>query len=408
MEKIQLSSAHSGMRMTLAVLFLALGVAAFAYGIMQLVREESGWQQISAQSSGDISCADEFVFLYDVGAGGKSAKEEKRAVTSLYSDAAVTAYRLFSSDELFDGVVNVRYLNDHPNETLTVEPALYDAFAQIQAAGDRTLYLGPVSSYYDNLFYCEDSVLTAEFDPRQSEQTRQFCADCCAFTNDPGAVDVELLDENRVRLNVSEAYLAFSREEEIDTFIDFYWMKNAFIADYLAGRLTAEGYEAGALSSYDGFTRNLSAPELGEFGFNVYDGPGEQPIMAATMVYSGSMSIVYLHSYSMNDMDARHYFTLSGGEIRSAYLDPADGLCKSATDDLIVYSRTGGCAETLLRARPVFVADAFRPEMLADLTEEGIYAIYCQDRDVIYNEPEATFSSVYETEELRYSTVLQN
>lgn len=407
-KKIELTSAHSGRRLTIAAIFLAIGVVALVYGFTHLNSAENGWQQIETQATDGPNCGEDFVLLYDIGASGTSAREEKIGLTNIYSDAAQTAYRLFTDDAEYEGLVNVRYLNAHPNETLTVDPALYSAFAQVQASGDRSLYLGPVYSYYDNIFYCTDSALTAEFDPRQDEQTRRFNEACCAFANDPAAVDLELMDDDQVRLNVSEEYLAFAREQEIDCFIDFYWMKNAFIADYLAQRLISAGYVHGALSSYDGFTRNLSAPEAGQFGFNVFDGSGSEPVPAATMVYSGDMSIVYLHSYPMGDSDARRYFTLSNGEIRSAYLDTADGTCRSAISDLVVYSRTGGCAETLLRAIQVYVADTFRPEALTALAEDGVYAVYCRGNEVVYNEPELTLTSLYEAEDIRYTAVLED
>ena len=52
---------------------------------------------------------------------------------------------------------------------------------------------------------------------------------------------VELLGENRVKLTVSESYLAFIREYEIDTLADFSWMRNAFAADYIARVLQEDG-----------------------------------------------------------------------------------------------------------------------------------------------------------------------
>ena len=58
-------------------------------------------------------------------------------------------------------------------------------------------------------------------------------------------------------MSVSDDYLAFAEKNFISDFIDFSWMKNAFITDYVADVMIDNGYTLGSLTSYDGFTRNL-------------------------------------------------------------------------------------------------------------------------------------------------------
>lgn len=70
-------------------------------------------------------------------------------------------------------------------------------------------------------------------------------------------MNVELLGGNQVKLSVSDDYLAFAEKNFISDFIDFSWMKNAFITDYVADVMIDNGYTLGSLTSYDGFTRNL-------------------------------------------------------------------------------------------------------------------------------------------------------
>ena len=70
---------------------------------------------------------------------------------------------------------------------------------------------------------------------------------------------LELLGGNQVKLNVADAYLQFAKANEITEFINFYWLKNAFIVDYMAEELEAAGFTGGIISSFDGFQRNLGA-----------------------------------------------------------------------------------------------------------------------------------------------------
>ena len=371
--------------MVIAVVLLAIGVVTLVYAFTSLFTVKKGWQQIQASNGAEANCAGDFVLFYDIGSGEMSASAEKRGLTAAYTDAAVKAYRLFDSIVAYEGVHNVQYINAHPNETVDLDPALYAALEQIRDAGDRSLYLGPVYEIYNGVFTCENDGQTADYDPRQNESLREYFAQCAAFARDPAAVDMELLGGGQARLHVSEEYLAFAREQEIECFIDFSWMKNAFIADCLAQSLADAGYTRGALSSFDGFVRDLFDGDEA-FGVNVYD-KGEQ---AATVTYTGPMSIVYLRSYPMNAQDAQHYYEMEDGTVLAACVDPADGLSRTAADDLVVFARDVGCAETLLKLAPLFVADTLDGDGLSALAEQGIYAVRPDGERVLYNDPDVS------------------
>ena len=84
-------------------------------------------------------------------------------------------------------------------------------------------------------------------------------------------------------------------------------MKNAFIADYLADTLEAEGFTSGYLSSYDGFTRNLDR-RRNEYAFNLFDRQGSDVNLPAKMRYTAPLSIVFLRDYPMGEQDKWHYY----------------------------------------------------------------------------------------------------
>ena len=203
-EKIQLSGENFGRRAVLALVLLVCGVSALVYTFVNLFAPQKGWQTIAANSSAGPTCADELVFLYDVGGGGQSPSVEGREVTALYSDACRKLFQLFHTMESFEGVVNLREINLHPNETLTVDAALYRAFEQVERSGDRTIYLGPVYARYQDLFYCQDDSQLMDFDPWLSEAVRQEYGAAAAYARDPEAVSVSLLGNNQVCLRVSD------------------------------------------------------------------------------------------------------------------------------------------------------------------------------------------------------------
>lgn len=382
--KVELSEENMKRRFFLMLLFLGIGIAFIVRALLSYLSADSGWQEISASSS-ELNCSEEFVFLYELGSGDQSATAENKALVILYSDACEKAYLLFSTDTEAEDFGNLYTLNANPNEVIEVDETLYEALALVAESGDRSIYLGPAYAYYDDIFYCTDDSQTYEFDPYQNAEIAAYYAEIAAFAQDESAVNIELLGDNQVCLSVSADYLAYAEENGITVFVDFFWMKNAFIIDYLADVLTQNGYTNGCISSYDGFARNLD--ERGtEFSFAVYSLDGMDILQPAIMQYTSRRSIVYYRSYMMSDQDLIHYYEMSDGEILTSYLDIADGLPKTARDDLIVYSDSAGCAEILLASRAVYVSDSWDETAALALSENEMYVIYTEDGVVYYND----------------------
>lgn len=150
-QKVQLSEKNVGRRIVLVVLFLAIGSGFLVYGFMNFLRGDSGWREISVKAGSELNCSEDFTLKYNVGAGGVSAGGEAKALSLIYTDAAVKGYRLFNIDESFDDVTNLYDINQHPNEVMTVDPVLYDALKKVSDANCREIYLGPLYASLENL-----------------------------------------------------------------------------------------------------------------------------------------------------------------------------------------------------------------------------------------------------------------
>lgn len=387
-EKIEISEKHIGRRAVAATVFLLIGAGALAYFFINLVRGDTGWTQITVSSS-ELNCGEDFTFLYETGSG---AWGEKRAVTKAYTQAAEEAYQIFEN--------GVRSVNAHPNETVIVDAALYKAFEKLEKANGRWLYLPAVYEVYDNLFASVSDLAEAEFDPWVNEDVEAYFEEVLSYANDPEAVDLELIGDNRVRLLVSEEYMEFAEENETAGFIGFYWMKNAFVADYLADCLAAAGFTHGCLSSCDGFVRNLD--ERGQdYFFNVYDSEADnQVVVLAKMRYHGPLSLVRLYDYAINDEDLRYRYRMADGAMRTAYIDWRDGFCRSSISSIVSYSydKETGCADVLLSVLPVYIADKFDEDALNALsvqTKGAVYSVFRQDDEIRANDLLVEFEDIY-------------
>lgn len=399
---IELSEKHKKLRLILICVLLAIAVVAIGTGIYSMLNTQPGWQVVEASTSG-ISSSEDFTFQYHF--SGDTATADRKKLSLLYSDAMEKSYWLFTVDQPSESFSNMYTVNHNPNTEVTVDPVLYNAFSQMAEYDSRYLYLGPVYAQYENLFYSDNDPQAQEMHPEHNPEIADYISQIIAFIRDPNAINLELLGDNRVRLSVSDAYLSFAQAHEIENFIDFNWMKNAFIADYFASILQENGYTAGFIASVDGFTRNLDSSGT-PFSLNILDRVDKALYPAAVMEYKGPGSIVYLRDYPVVQEEKYHYYVWENGDITSAQIDPADGFSKSSLSNLITFSKDSGCADVLLQIAPVYLADQFDAKALNQLTSNGLYSTWCQDRTVYYNDSSLQILSLYDKEGIKYTSSL--
>ncbi len=401
--KAELSEKHLKLRFILSALFLLFGAIGISAAVKGLLTADSGWTTIEINSSAEAKNSDEISLSYDLGSGEASATAEKKELTLVYSEAMEDAFQLFNSDESYADVNNIYYINHHPNEVLEVDETLYRAFELIGRYDNRYVYLGPIYEVYDDLFYSEYEEAASELDPYKQETLRDYFGEIAAYAGNEDAVQVELLKDNRIRLNVSEEYQAFARDNQIDSYVDFFWMKNAFIVDALADALIDAGYTNGSISSFDGFGRCLDQ-RGNDYSLNIYTKKSNTIYQAGTCSYQGPMSMVTMRDYMITERDILYYFAYEDGETRSSYLSMEDGLCRSSISSLVCYNRDMGCAEILMQMSPLYIADEFSDESVLELQQVGIYSIYCEDFTICYNDPDLELYDLYDKDGVVFQT----
>lgn len=367
-KRIEVENKHLKLRLLLAALAVVVAIAAFGYGIRALLDRNSGWQEVESYVDG-VDCSSEFTFQYYF---ESSSGANYKTLSTLYTQALEEAYLLFYP------AGGLAEINSHPNEAVEVEPALYSALKLIQSTGNRCLYLAPVYEEYDRVFLFENETEAERYDPERNEEIREYVAQIANVANDPQMINIELLGDNRVRLFMSDECVEFAAENGIESFLDFGWMRNAFIADHIADTFVSNGYTKGFIASYDGFTRNLDTREEG-YSFNLFDRLDKVIYCPAVMEYTGPMSIVYLRNYPISDADRWHYFGFSDGKYATAFVSPETGLSASSTDNLVAYSQRAGCAEIMLKISHVFLADELDESKLELLTGEEIDSVWFED-----------------------------
>lgn len=395
-DRVEVHDGHAKVRILLAALAVVIAVTAFACAIGALTRVDQGWREIEVSSSGEMNCSQDFTFSYYLGGSGISAAAELKAITALYTEASERAYRVFNAYEACAEANNLYALNRSVNTPIQVDPLLYQAFEQAERLGSRYVYLAPVYAEYHSLFFCSEDWETEGFDPYQNEDIRLFVGQAAAFARSPADVRVELLGNSTLLLTASDAYLSFAAEYGIVNLVDFFWMKNAFMIDALAQVMEDAGYNRGVISSYDGFVRSLSEPQL-RYAYDLYDRPqGQQVCKAARLSYAGGTSLVSLRSFPLNRQKEIYSYQFADGTVRTAFVDLKDGMSRSALPVMLATSRSAGCTETLLRLLPFYAAETLDEAGLMALVEQGIFPLYPLNGSITATDSEVTLNDVAE------------
>ena len=385
-ERIELDEKHLGRRALAVAILLVIAGISVIYGLVNLTKAQKGWNVIEVNSSSQYHCGNEFTFLYDLGYGEIDATSEKKSLVLLYTDLCMKEQMIYDNDQEYEGTVNIRTLNEHPNETLTVDPNLYRALEKIQTCDSRYPYLGPVYDTYDYVFFYDDLNDIYEYDPHVNEQLHAEFLEILSYASDPEHIRIELLGNDRVVLRVSEEYERFHKEKGLRSYFDLYWMKNAFIIDDIADTLIDSGFINGTIASNDGIAvRNLGGVKE-DFLLNVYDRRDSSYYQAAVYRYQGKRSFISLRSFPMYE-DDRYITALENGEVRSAYLSIRDVLNHYAYKSLTVYGSSAGCSDLLLKTAPVFLGDG----------EGDLGTYFAVNGNTIYtNDPAAVFEELYQ------------
>ncbi|MBQ2213477.1 MAG: hypothetical protein II414_02780, partial [Erysipelotrichaceae bacterium] len=187
---------------------------------------------------------------------------------------------------------------------------------------------------------------------------------------------------------------SFCQKNDLHHYLDLNWMRNAFVADYIADELIANGYTHGRISSIDGYARVLGEYE---FEYYMFDYVSGERFQVGNLNHEAANAYVMLKSFPLNDRDY-DYHIYEDGSIRTAHLRLEDGLSiEKDARDYIGYSAEHGCAEVLMNVIPAYFSDP-----LSGIEESRIWYVYINNNTVYYSNPADETMQTYETYQRNY------
>ena len=108
------------------------------------------------------------------------------------------------------------------------------------------------------------------------------------------------------------------------------------------------------------------------------------------MQYNKPIVVVFLRDYPMSQKDQYGYYAFQNGRVVHNMVDPSTGISTSATDSLVCYSYSQSCAEVLMQAAPVYVADTLDEGKLSAMQSKDIFSIWTEGTTLLCNDSQLT------------------
>ena len=381
-EKVELDESNVKRRLILTVLALAVAGVAIGYGISTLTSSSKGWNTIEVNSSAQLNSGSEFTFSYYLGKNG-SPTAERKALSLLYTEACEQAYADFDDYNIYEGINNIRYINEHPNQKIQVSDYLYASLSKMVGKGGRYLYLGPLYEIYCNVLYTDNDTSAELYDVYYSEEYRDFAQQLLSYINNSENVELELLGNNTISLNISQEYYDYCKANGVKSLISFSWLRNAFIIDFLAERIMSAGYNNGNLASNDGYAINFGGQET---IFNLFDWSSNNIFQAGSMAIKEKENIINLKSFPLTRED-NDYYIYQDGIIRTAHISNNDIYnIDRHPESLIAYSKDVACADIVIEIMADYLNKDFNYSDFGKYVSKGIQSIYIKDKTISFTE----------------------
>ncbi len=363
------------------LLFVGLGI-----GIYYWTTDSAGTVNIEL---GEYS--DEYEMKYNLTGSRQDATNTKKQVTKMTNSQLTLYNRLFDSVNLYDDLINVAYINNHINENIKVNDALYNAFKTINDNKSREIFFGPIFEYNDKIYSLDNDDEVKKIDYNYNSEMYNYLTSIYKFKNDSNAINIELLDDFVIRLNVHEAYINLLKENNSKRYIDFGYLKNAFIVDSVANHLSERGFREGYLMSSDGYLRVFNNKISRDYDIYDYD---KADINIANITVVGK-SVVNINKFR----NKRYIY--SDGRVINNYINPK-ALGSDLTANTIVCYSSLSCSEMLLKMEGLMYTAISN---YSSLSTNGINTIYLDGENIKYNDSSLVFNMILVNDKYEYKKV---
>lgn len=369
--KLEVSSKNIKLRAILTAVAFVIAVVAFTVGVVRIGHKDPGYHLIEAKVDKDtILMNKEVGFKYWFDGSSNEIKSGINDLTAVYTPVISAAYKELDHQNTYDGVVNIATINQNQGKFLTVAPELYsilkDAYSRTLEQRGYNMFAGALYSEWKSILILEEP---EDFDPARNPDEAARMASIAAVVSDLSNFSLEFDDTaSAVRFSVSEGYLRFCRDYEIEApALDLNLLKNAYMLEAVASALGL--HSSGYLYTPEGLVLNMN--QSGSLNYGLYTYADGKETVYATVELDGRFSGATFTAFGMG---SHYHYVLS---TVGANASNASKLYRH----LFFNSKTGAFSDILMSATVIsrnlnLVDDVYQTIILNTLSTEAEVTTY--------------------------------
>ncbi len=368
-------------RAVLAGVFFLIAMISFTKYAKQCTHKEPGWYEIGYnpdETAPGYAVGRELNYYFD----GESSDiiMGLNEVRNDFSEAMKHIYKLLDPDNMYEGYVNLAYINTHPGEGIELDPELYAVLTsayELTQSGEFNMFAGALYREWQGITVLEES---QDFDPLLNKDEAQRLKTIAETVADLSNFKFEIIDAERhiIRFDTTDGYRAFAENMECSAaVIDLAYLRDAYELDYTAQKLEEKGRTMGYITAKSGITRALSG--VGEGVYLIYTQADGNPAQACRIRMEAGTSCCALRTFALEE-DIEFYTVESEGRTyyRHPYFDYATAELYDELLSSCAVSYEGDSPLACIRARQLISRPTLEAagEMVASSTDASMLLAY--------------------------------
>lgn len=326
------------------VLAVATASVAFVYACNNSAKLEPGWYQIGTEDNAEVKAyGSDFTFMAYFDGKSSEISASRNNYKTYYSSTLATYYAFLDDVNVYNSFPSIGLLNDHKNEVVTLSEfgynTLHDAYLKTKNNQNYSVFAGPLYGFWSNQFNLTPN-LQIENDPLNNESNRLYLESLAGYINDPNHIDLEFLENNQVRLNVSSEYLSFIDANEISySLVSLNILRTSYLLDAVSTEMNNKNLDKGLIYTSDGILSVLKNSPDQNYAVNTIN--KDEGLKVATITASKPSSYSSFRSFKLNNELLPSHYVISKDDVtyyRSYYININNGIPNNSVFSSSIYS----------------------------------------------------------------------
>lgn len=338
MDKPKIKLKHIEIYIIVFVLAVGGAIAAFIIAFQNIKKQNNvaKYYVIEQQQIEEVpSYGEDFYFEYYFDGESYENEQMKSTLSEFYSKELAKLYAQFDSNNVYNQYASIARLNKNPNQEVEFDEFTYsvikDAYYKTTNSTNYSIFAEPLEYYWQPYFMMTEKD-KKDLDPLLNEGKKAVLDSLCTYLNDRDSVDLSFLENNKIKLTVSDTYKSFLLDNGLENnIVGLNVLKTAYISKYISETLTRFNWTNGYLYTNDGKVIQLSTNHStlnyyyyaftnSESGLVVLDKPAQITIKPYSFMISNKR-------FSNSVVSKAYYFELNGEkQFRNLHLDIDTGM----------------------------------------------------------------------------------